>query len=84
MAELQKLVVDQNYTINHEATAVNAAGQTVSAKEVLCAEAPAAILALNAAKSLTQNFILQLFIGIVVSGIQGLMAAFCVGAQTKQ
>jgi hypothetical protein len=79
--ETLKLVVDQNYSVNHEATAVNAAGQTVSAKDVLCAEAPAAILALNAFVALTNNgFVKGILTYVVIPAIQVLMAQFCPNA----
>jgi ABC-type nitrate/sulfonate/bicarbonate transport system permease component len=79
-----KAVIDQNVSINHEAMAVNAAGQTVSAKEVLCAELPAAILAIQAGQALTKNPWVSFILGMVVNMLQTLGGTFCSGLNAKQ
>ena len=71
-----KPVVGQDYTVNHDAMITNAAGEKVSAKDVLLAEAPAMIMGLEAAKALSKNFIVKMAISIVESAIEALVAAF--------
>jgi hypothetical protein len=76
----EKPVIGKTYSVNESATALNAAGQTVSAKDVLCAEGPAAILALNAAEALTTNTIVKWVLSAVVMIVQALLAQFCPNA----
>jgi hypothetical protein len=78
MENVQKIVVGKNYSVNHDATVLDPkTGTQVSAKDVLCAEAPAAILALQAAEALTQNIFMKMLYGTIASAIQGLLAVLC-------
>ena len=82
---MEKLKAGTNYSINANATIPDPkTGVPVSAKDILCAEAPAAILALEAAKALTQNFILKLFFGLVSSAVEALVASLCAPVAEKK
>ena len=71
-----KPVVGQDFSVNHDATILNAAGEKVSAKDVLLAEGPAILMGLEAARALSKNFIVKMAIGIVESAVEALLAAF--------
>jgi hypothetical protein len=75
--ETLKPVVGQDFSANHDATFKKADGTTASAKDYLCAEGPVICQGLDAAAALSKNFIVKMCIGIVKSGIEALLAAFC-------
>ena len=75
--ETTKPVAGQDFSVNPEATAKNAAGETVTAKEVLCAELPAALLALDAGAALTKNFWVKIIIQMVKNALEALGATYC-------
>ena len=75
--------VDKDFSVVHEAMAVDATGATVTAKEVLCAELPAAILAINAGIALVKNPVVKWIMGMVVNTLETLGASFCVGTEVK-
>jgi hypothetical protein len=69
--------VGDNYSVEHEAMVTKPDGTKASAKEILCAELPAAILAIEAGQALTKNPFLKFIFGMVSSALQMLGASFC-------
>jgi hypothetical protein len=73
-----KPIAGQDFSVHPPTTTFTKAdGTTATAKDFLCAELPVIIDGLNAASALSKNFIVKMCIGIVVSAIQALGAAFC-------
>ena len=66
-------VVNQDFSVNHEATITDSTGKTVSAKDVILAEAPAVKMGLDAAQALSKNFIVKMAIGLVESAFEALV-----------
>ena len=64
-------------SINHEATITKPDGTTASAKEILCAELPAAELAIAAGIALSKNFFMKALFSMVLSGLKTMGEAFC-------
>ena len=73
---MEKLVVGENFSVNHGAT-VEKDGEEVPAKDVFCAELPAILLGLDAAKSLSKNFFVKMAFSIVINAVEALGEAFC-------